>query len=101
MWVNNNTFHKWTIIEPGQLEKWTIKEDLLYIDSIYINYGAIRKFKGNFRIYRSTNYLNSTRPKVSNTKNPCNDCAIYLLNIQLGAKSRIETYRQQKFVMWH
>ena len=31
MWVNNNTFHKWTIREPGQLEKWTFREDLLYM----------------------------------------------------------------------
>ena len=30
MWVDNNSSHKWTIREPGQLEKWTIREDLLY-----------------------------------------------------------------------
>ena len=30
MWVNNKTFHKWTIREPGQLENWTIRGDLLY-----------------------------------------------------------------------
>ena len=33
MWVDNNSSHKWTIREPGQLEKWTIREDLLYINS--------------------------------------------------------------------
>ena len=27
MSVNNNTFHKWTVREPGQLEKWTIRDD--------------------------------------------------------------------------
>ena len=33
------------------------------------------------------------------TKYPCTDCAIYRLNIQLGAKMGIETLRYQKFVV--
>ena len=33
------------------------------------------------------------------TKYPCTDCAIYQLNIQLGAKMGIEIYRYQKFVV--
>ena len=32
MWVDNNSSHKWIIREPGQLEKWTIREDLLYME---------------------------------------------------------------------
>ena len=35
----------------------------------------------------------------STTKYPCTDCAIYRLNIQLGAKVEIEIYRYQKFVL--
>ena len=30
MWVDNNISHKWIIREPGLLEHWTIREDLLY-----------------------------------------------------------------------
>ena len=33
------------------------------------------------------------------TKYPCSDCAIYRLNIQFGAKTEIEIYRYQKFVV--
>ena len=33
------------------------------------------------------------------TKYPCIDCAIYQMNIQLGAKIEIEIYRYQKFVL--
>ena len=39
------------------------------------------------------------RKYSSTTKYPCTDCAIYQMNIQLGAKIEIEIYRYQKFVL--
>ena len=39
------------------------------------------------------------RKYSSTTKNPCTDCAMYRLNIQLGPKIGIETCRSQKFVV--
>ena len=44
-------------------------------------------------------YTLSGQKYFNTTKYPCTDCAIYRLNIQLGAKMGIEIYRYQKFVV--
>ena len=44
-------------------------------------------------------YILPGRKYSSTNKYPCIDCAIYQLNIQLGAKIEIEIYRYQKFVL--
>ena len=51
------------------------------------------------RTYEAEEAYTPVRKYSSTTKYPCIDCAIYQLNIQLGAKIEIEIYRYQKFVL--
>ena len=48
---------------------------------------------------KTIHYTLPGRKYSSTTKYPCIDCAIYQLNIPLGAKIDIEIYRYQKFVL--
>ena len=44
-------------------------------------------------------YTLSGQKYLNTAKYPCTDCAIYRLNIQLGAKIGIDIYRYHKFVV--